>query len=81
MEKEESDGWLRLRTITGADDYTPEETARHKLPVIIFIACFFFSPVIYVFTTSLLKLQCLFTKLFSEHLFIFIDEASRLRRR
>ena len=52
MEKEESDGWLRLRTITGADDYTPEETARHKLPVIIFIACFFFSPVIYVFTTS-----------------------------
>ena len=32
VEKEESDGWLRLRTITG-EDYTPEENTRHKLPV------------------------------------------------
>ena len=32
VEQEESEGWLRLRTIA-ARDYSPEEDLRHKLKV------------------------------------------------
>ena len=75
VEKEESDGWLRLRTITGAEDYTPEENTRHKLPVILStyyiysISCLF-----YRWSIKTLKTGTLVTESHTQYTFSTISD-------